>query len=273
MVSGGSLAAAPLDLATALVERTVEIAVFAQLPDLSYTLWDWTSGNEGCPPTGTEGFAECHAFRAHMGWLNSTHFMPQAEQVFSYLHGLAVERAAACAVMRVQLDSGGTEAENVLRACDRGALLIEAQAHHYLQDAWSMGHMWQRWGSPELDDFAEAAAREAASIKAIGDAVGRGSGIIHGAKAITGFDDAMCGPQPGVEFRHDGALHRGAGDLFLGPLRADATLAAQRDLMRSCLVTAMREVYEAGARSFGEPGEPLVPSVPLFEEDDEDEDE
>lgn len=263
VIAGGSLAAAPLDLATAVVERRIDIAVFAQLPDLSYTLWDWASGNEGCPPSGTDGFAECHAFRAHMGWLNSTHFLPQAEQVFTYLHRLAVERASSCRDMRGQLAGGGTEAENVLRACDREALLIEAQAHHYLQDAWSMGHMWQRWGSPELDDFAGAAQRTSASIKGIGDAVGRGSGIIHGAKAITGFDDAMCGPQPGVDFLHEGSVYNGAGDLFVGSLRNASNLVKQRDLMRGCLVSAMREVYEAGARSFGEPGEPLVPSVPL----------
>ena len=262
VLAGQSLAAAPLDLATSFVERRIELAVFAQLPDLSYTLWDWTSGNEGCPPSGTAGFAECHAFRAHMGWLNSTHFLPQAEQVFTYLHALAVQRAEACSGMRTSLGEG-SESVEVLRACDREALLIEAQAHHYLQDAWSMGHMWQRWGSPELSDFAGAAAIGLASVKGVGDAVGRGSGIIHGAKALTGFDDAMCGPQPGVAFVHDGAAYAGAGDLFTTALRTSPPLAGQRDLMRACLVSAMREVYVAGAHSFGPAVEPGIPTVSL----------
>lgn len=66
---------APLDLATAIETRSVEIAVFAQLPDKSWALWDWASGNEGCPPLGTSAFDGCHAFTAHMGWLNANHFL------------------------------------------------------------------------------------------------------------------------------------------------------------------------------------------------------
>jgi hypothetical protein len=62
-----SLAPAPLQLTTDVVDRTIELAVFAQLPDLSSALWDWASGNEGCPPSGTDGFSECHAFKAHVG--------------------------------------------------------------------------------------------------------------------------------------------------------------------------------------------------------------
>jgi hypothetical protein len=247
-----SLQATPLDFSTTFVERQLEIAVFAQLPDLSYTLWDWTSGNEGCPPAG-DAFGDCHLFKAHMGWLNSTHFLPQAGQYFSYLHGLAVARARECGTMASRLDLAGVDGTALLQACDREALLIEAQAHHYLQDAWSMGHMWQRWGSPELGDFRAAVARGVglSSVKAVGDAVGRASGIIHGAKALVAFDDAMCAPDNGIEFVYDGVRLAGAGDLFLEEVREDERLANQRVLLGACTTTAVREVYLASARSFG----------------------
>jgi hypothetical protein len=194
-VSSESLLPAPLDLVSAKTTREVEIAAFAQLPDLSYAMWDWAAGNEGCPPTATENFPDCHAFKAHMGWLNSTHFLPQAEEMFFHLHALALERPAHCRT----LADAGVDRQYPL-ACDREALLIEAQAHHYLQDAWSTGHMWQRWGSPEVADFGQSfvAAQSPDQVKVIGDAVGRASGIIHGAKAITGIDDAMCAPAAGV---------------------------------------------------------------------------
>lgn len=248
-----SLLPAPLDLAERIEPRQLEIAVFAQLPDKSYALWDWTSGNEGCPPLGTDDITTCHEFTGHMGWLNSNHFLPQAEQAFQHHHTLALERASECAGMADRLDDVDGAAE-ILEACDREALILEAIAQHYLQDAWSMGHMWERWGSPNAADFADAVQSnpDLYSLKAVGDAVGRASGIIHGAKAITGVSDAMCSPDPGVAFSYGDELLAGAGDLFLDRVNGDETLSAQRELLYGCAATAMRDVYVAGAQAFGD---------------------
>jgi len=150
-VQGGisSLAPAPLDLADGQGQRSVAIPLFAQLPDFSFALWDWTAGNESCPPAGTSSGPElCHEFEGHLSWLNASHFLPQAGAVFARLHGEALASASACARMPQTV-----ETLPLRQACDREALLIEAVAHHFLQDAWSMGHMWQRWGSPAVGDF------------------------------------------------------------------------------------------------------------------------
>ncbi len=234
-----SLAPAPLDLATAIQRRTIELAAFAQLPDKAYALWDWGAGNEGCPPSNTVDFDGCHAFTAHMGWLNSNHFLPQAEDVFHRYHDLALERAAACQRMGSVLQDAGRDENALLKACDREALLLEAIAHHYLQDAWSMGHMWQRWGSPDLGDFAAVVSADdsLSTIKSIGDAVGRGSGIIHGAAAITTLADAMCAPDDGVAFVHGTDVLPGAGDLFLDRVNDDIQFADQRELLYGCAAT------------------------------------
>jgi hypothetical protein len=32
-------------------------------------------------------------------------------------------------------------------------MTYEMFGQHFLQDAWAVGHMWQRWGSPQLNDF------------------------------------------------------------------------------------------------------------------------
>ena len=244
----------PLPLVFDAKARTMELAVFAQLPDKAYALWDWTSGNESCPATDSaDDVPECHKFEAHMGWLNSNHFLPQAGKVFGRYHDLALQRAGACQQMAATLSVAGRDEPGLLKACDREAMLLEAIAQHYLQDAWSMGHMWQRWGSPDLADFAGALSVDPAlgDIDAIGDAVGRGSGIIHGAKAITHLSDAMCAPDDGVEFVFDRSTYPGAGDLFLEAVEVDRRLVDQRDFLFDCSATAMREVYLASAQSFG----------------------
>jgi len=256
----------PLDAVRDMQRRELEVAVFAQLPDKAYALWDWTAGNEGCPPTQSADLdPRCHAFKAHMGWLNSNHFLPQAEQVFRRYHQLALERAAACQRMAAAFTAATSDGTALLQACDREALILEAIGHHFLQDAWSMGHMWQRWGSPELPDFQNALAADPSLgvVDAIGDAVGRGSGIIHGAQAITKLADAMCAPDDGVEFSYEGTLVRGAGDLYLDQVLSDPAFEAQFELLFRCGATAMREVYDASARSFGPAAERLLPSIEL----------
>ncbi len=258
----------PLPLVFDTTARTMELSVFAQLPDKAYALWDWTSGNESCPATDSgDDVPECHKFEAHMGWLNSNHFLPQAGKVFRRYHDLAVQRAGACQQMAATLSVAGRDEPGLLQACDREAMLLEAIAQHYLQDAWSMGHMWQRWGSPDLADFAGALSTrpDLGDIDAIGDAVGRGSGIIHGAKAITHIADAMCAPDDGIEFVFDGSVHAGAGDLYLERVEADERFVDQHDFLFGCSTTAMREVYLASAQSFGPAGASQAAEMDLNE--------
>lgn len=247
-----SLAPAPLDLADGQGQRSVSIPLFAQLPDFSFALWDWTAGNESCPPAGTSSGPElCHEFEGHLSWLNASHFLPQAGAVFARLHGEALATASACARMPQTV-----ETLPLRQACDREALLIEAVAHHFLQDAWSMGHMWQRWGSPAVGDFQSQLG--GASLEALAKSVGIASGIVHGAKAFSGRDDALCAPGAGIEWRGDDGVAHGAGDLFWTSVRDDGGFDEQLLQMLSCTASAQREVYLASSRSFGEAG-PLSP--------------
>ncbi len=260
-----ALRSAPLDQARDSVSRSVEIPVFAQLPDKSYSLWDWTSGNEGCPPLGNDTyFPECHGFKAHMGWLNSNHFMPQSKDLFFELHASALEHARYCKQLEQEL-AGTALHEEILMQCDRQALLFEAVAHHYLQDAWSMGHMWQRWGSPEYFEFEQVVSENAdvPSVLAVGDSLGRAAGIIHGARAITTLPDAMCTPDDGVQFSYFGELIPGGGDLYLEEIQNQPHLERQKTLMMQCFTTALREVYQASSQSLGPLSASAYPQVDL----------
>ncbi len=251
-----SLSPAPYDAAFAVVERDVTVAQFAMLPDFSFALWDWASGNEGCPPAGTSGGPElCHLFEGHLSWLNASHFLPMAGDAFVEAHTRALGRARACAAIADAVGSDASFHAVELKACDREALAIEAMAQHYLQDAWSVGHMWQRWGAADVDAF--LAARGDVDLETLALTVGKIAGILHGAKGVDGIDDALCAPGVGIEFVLDGAAVPGAGDLFLDAVDRSGLFEAQSQRMLSCLASAQREVYEAGAGSLG----PLEPAA------------
>lgn len=80
--------------------RSKTIGEFAQLPNFSYALWDWATGNETCPlddslpaPANPE---PCHDLAKHMGPVNSNHFLPQAQRFYVYYRTLALKRAGQC---------------------------------------------------------------------------------------------------------------------------------------------------------------------------------
>lgn len=254
----GSFAPARFDRAELLLSRMISIPAFAQLPDFSYALWDWTSGNETCPPNDTDFAAlPCHAFEHHMGWLNSNHFLPQAERSYGHFHALAVARATECRAFRDRIrdrqgDEFAPELAAILRACDRESLLIEAIAQHFMQDAWSSGHMWERWGSPDLADFLGPA--QGLPIDQHASAVAMTSGLIHGAKAVLGTDDPLCAPRDSVRWiAGDGGDPRpGAGDLFLASVLEDSEFSQQRERLDACTAGSLREVYAASAQSLGD---------------------
>ncbi|HSP77052.1 MAG TPA: hypothetical protein VLQ93_00885, partial [Myxococcaceae bacterium] len=238
----------------------------AQLPDFSYALWDWATGHETCPLPGAGVDAtKCHDFATHMGPVNSNHFLPQAGRFYAHYHALALARATECRVMRDALGGAGGRFGDYLRACESEALALEAVGHHYLQDAWSMGHMWQRWGSPELTDFPSEgeAQRDRAVLVALA------SGLLHGARGVlqrlpawTTYDvnDALCAPHPAVEFATpSGERYPAIGDDYLQelpPLSSQGAYAPQAERLLSCAVSGMREVYQAAGENHGPLGPP-----------------
>lgn len=147
-------------------QRAFSLDELAQLPDFSYGLWDWASGNETCPLDIASTPQACHAFKTHMGATNANHFPPQSDAWYRHYHDLAMTRARVCTANRTaarqraqargeapaQVDDNLRE---TWKACEVEALAYEAVAQHYLQDSWSAGHMWERWGSSDLNQITD----------------------------------------------------------------------------------------------------------------------
>jgi hypothetical protein len=236
--------------------RTMTPSEFAQLPDFGYSLFDWATGFETCPLDSALPAAApldaCHDFSTHMGAVNSNHFLPQAQAFYILYHRLALDRAAACKKMKDLIVARGGQVatfDDFVRACEQEAFVLEAIGHHYLQDAWSTGHMWERWGSPDLIDFTDLQQSLLIAMT---------SGLIHGARGVlqdvlgfAGFDvnDPLCAPGPLVRFV-PGPISTpvvGLGDLFLGQLldQAGAAFPAQYFQLFSCAATSLRQVQRA----------------------------
>lgn len=249
-VMAPTLSPAPFDQATRERARTFTVAELAQLPDFSYALWDWANGHESCPLADGTDATLCHDFASHMGPVNSNHFVPQSQRAYARAHGLALARAAECKAVS---DALGARFPEVPRACEVEALSLEAMAQHYLQDAWSMGHMWQRWGSSNLDEF-PGASTEAKRDHAVLTALV--SGFIHGARGVlqalptwTTYDvnDALCAPWDDVRFvTRDGVVSQAVGDLYLGQMTP-----TQRERLLSCATSGVRAVYAATGQAHG----------------------
>lgn len=240
-----------LDRVDAVQLRPITAAEFAQLPDFGYSLFDWALGLETCPVDNVDP-ETCHLFAGHMGALNSNHFLPQAQVFYGHYHSLAVARAAECKATATLLGDQVLRFAEVILECEKEALLLEAVAQHYLQDAWSSGHMWSRWGSPDRTKFPSLLR---------GVAVAATAGLIHGARAllqpkisteIIDVPDAMCAPQPEVEWSHpEQGRHAGVGDLYLTELDGDARFVRQHQMLTSCAISGMRAVYGATAQVHG----------------------
>jgi hypothetical protein len=234
----------------------VSVPAMANLPDFSYSLWDWAAGNELCPPAPGSDAVDCHNYENHM--------LPQARHFYEYLHGLALDRADRCKETHDAMSAGHRPRfTGYLLACEKLALVIEAVAHHYLQDAWAEGHMWERWGGSETSDFG--------GNRTLGFAIAGFVGSIHGSKAVLDedpltsalapWDDPMNGPHAEATYVDPvtGLQQMGAGDMFLdswmlGPVPhpiGSIVLDPQRKAMLGCAVDGVREVYERTARVHG----------------------
>ena len=221
------LSDARLEYETKLVEQTVTLEEFAELADFSFSLWDRFSGNETCPIGDDLASESCHGLKTHMGAVNSNHFLPQAYDAYRHYHELAMQHAKTC-----QEASEAMSPENrvfhreSLRACERMALTYEAFGQHFLQDAWSMGHMWERWGSPNREVMTD-------NFDAI--AIGSVAGLIHGSTAVLqdeigsfgDFSDSLCAPvheETQYKTGHTHEMAKGLGDLFLSEALDSVTL-------------------------------------------------
>ena len=264
-----------LSQAHTLVEQSVTLEEFAELADFSFSLWDRFSGNETCPIGSDLGSEECHGLKTHMGAVNSNHFLPQAYNAYLHYHDLALEHAKSC-----RNASDAMTAENrayhreSLRACERMALTYEAFGQHFLQDAWSMGHMWERWGSPNRDVMTD-------NFDAI--AIGSVAGLIHGSTAVLqeeigsfgDFSDSLCAPvheETQYKTGHTHEMAKGLGDLFLSEaldsvsledVDGDSEFSHQTKLMLSCAAAGLLEVYEASGQQHGS----ATPSSQLLQVD------
>jgi hypothetical protein len=255
-----TLVPAPFEETARVAVRHVTVGELTQLPDFSYALWDWASGHETCPLEGASSLAECHDFAAHMGPVNSNHFVPQSREYYARYHQLALGRAAECAALRGKLTGTGARFDDYARECELEALALEAIGQHYLQDAWSMGHMWQRWGSSTLADFPGATVEEKRDRAVLTALV---SGLFHGARSVlqalpawTSYDvnDAMCAPWDEVRFKLADAFHQGVGDNYVA-LLGEATYGTQSSTFFSCAASGMLEVYRAAGEQHG-PAQP-----------------
>ncbi|MBI2892125.1 MAG: YncE family protein [Deltaproteobacteria bacterium] len=261
-------------------QRTLTPGEMAMAPDLTWSLWDWATGNETCPPESSWTPVACHEYATHMGPLNSSHFLPQARDFYRHYHELALERAEECRNLYDEIPPD--DRERLIRfveACEKEAMVLEAIGHHYLQDAWAVGHMFARWGGPELSDWA--------GNQAVAFVMAGFSGLTHGAKEIVDSklaewraripqlpdraDDPMCAPAPSAEpwvqyiDAIDGvSYYDGIGDIFWELLEPTVTsYSNQRDAMIGCAIQSMREVYAQTAQAHGEMNDALADEADL----------
>ena len=176
-------------------------ANFAGVPDFSYSIYDWINKNELCPPVQTGQMPagtpkDCHNYSYWQGGaFNASHFGSQATRTYQQLHATALSAARRAQTMRAAISANANDLEmhrDAIHEAELEALAFEGYAQHFLQDRWAMGHMWDRWGSPEYN------ANGIALDPARALMAGAFTGILHGYQAIGKIPDAMSAPEVGV---------------------------------------------------------------------------
>lgn len=172
-------------IASTQAERSISLFEIAELPDFSSSLADWAAGNEICPIPDTTGaftsavsdLQACHAFPMVLGAINATHFAPLNQQTWAYYHSLAIKRMKECNALSPLIAPFYTASDPVpcppgvppqscevpyqvlhdtateQHECESEAMSYEMFAQHFLEDSWSTGHMWKRWGKANFGDF------------------------------------------------------------------------------------------------------------------------
>lgn len=219
--------------ATRLRPRVFFPTQFAELPDFSYSLHDWWTGNETCPPNGTSGNPmgvssndQCYEFGGWMGTLNSTHFPPQANHMCSHYHTLAAGIGAQCqahaAGMGYSPNQAGpvpTYLQNTLDCGTDGLcsgdvgyvgpdlgqgdgiddFLQQCQVVQLMLEAVSQHYFQDTWSAGHMWQRWGGPTPTQIPNLPRGLAVAMTSGMIHGSKAVTTINDRMCA---GSEFRY-----------------------------------------------------------------------
>ena len=271
-VDGGLLVPSQLAEVTGLVERPFNIAGFAGQPDHSHSVWDWATGNETCPAGARPGSARfCHAFSSHLGIVNANHFPPQSQITYQHYHTIALNRANECSQLYSRLENAQIGPPLVspiypllidsISECEQEALLFEAFGQHFLQDAWAIGHMWQRWGTADFTSLPNASS-DPNHAAAVGILVGMEAGMLHGAESVLPLgvqDDLSSSTNAFIQARHRLAQPwRGTGDIHAGELLNDGLFQDQEAGFLECSAVGIRAVYEATAQVNGSLG-PLTP--------------
>jgi hypothetical protein len=275
-----SLEASGPGVAATEILRAITVAEFAQVPDMSAGLSDFLLGNEHCFLTGTgrttlDEIQACHEFKSHLGLVNSSHFGSQARAAYGLYHGIALQKAAQCRELADATASGDPSLAilppTLVASCEQESLIFEAVASHFLSDAWSSGHMWERWGAPVFPSSVQEQQRVFLA--------GLTSGFIHGWRITLEdtlhippviespglFHDAMCmpGPTNAVSARlpdllpfqfvnRDGIANFGAGDLYLQPCTA-RTAAQMSDVSGPSIDQSVLSVWGSAAVLAGGP--------------------
>ncbi len=240
-----------------LMTRTFCPAQFSELPDFSHSMEDYINQNKNCPPYLNWDAKECHSFLHFMGALNSNHFPPQLKTNYTQYHNIAQAVLYLSNDLYDKLSDAGalSEYRSYYEECRAEALTYESIAQHYLQDQWSMGHMWHRWGGPEVDDFpttgnVNVLGKLILGGIAHGTVVGAVSGLIHGWKStvenIWGMqpsakDDAMCYYEPEVDWlSYDPViLSPGWGDMYLENLLNSSD---QKQILDGCMAESLSQL-------------------------------
>jgi hypothetical protein len=221
---------------------------FSELPDFAISLKDWAAG---FPESSCNEKSPCRNFGS-LGPINSNHFGEQAEETYRAYHEKALLISKQC---RELLESGQKYSSETFfekkinsdylfsyrwfgdsyHNCIRVASAYEGYGLHFLQDRWSVGHMWNRWGSPRQLDFESKS--QAATVSII-------AGIIHGAEAVTGVPGGLSSSKPSTEwgFKENQERYPGIGDMHAENLMTDELYKVQRDYLIGCSKASFYEL-------------------------------
>ncbi len=264
--------------------RLVTIPEVSEVPDIAHSLTQYVMGNEHCLPRGvpattTAEINLCNSFTGHMASINSTHWPELSRPTYTLYHGIALDVAARCKLLADALPSAAEHplsdyAGETVKACEREALAYEAYASHFLQDRWSSGHMFRRWGSPTFADSPVGQVQQTLT--------GIVTGLIHGTRALTKNHDQLSMPGPFDEdddsttvrfVSSQGGVINGGGDHYLlacrerdtgWNVREGAQLREHYSRMMACVAHGFAEVYAAGPKTDGDRSlSPDVPASPL----------